>query len=59
MKNFWERRKSPTRDFIEKYSDEIAILLEWLYVVVAGVIIFGGVSLVTIFMFAIECEGLC
>ena len=53
MRNFWERRKSPTRDFIEKYSDEIAFVLECVYYVVSSVIIVGGFAVLFLVMLSL------
>ena len=52
MKNWWERRESPTRDFIERYSDEIAGILELFYVIFMGAFILFGFYVMVLFLFS-------
>jgi len=50
---WYERRKSPTRDFIERYSDEIAFVLELMYYIITTIFILFGFYVMIIFMFSL------
>ena len=42
------------RDFIERYVEEIAVVIELIYYICATLVIFGGMFYLIFFMFSLE-----
>jgi hypothetical protein len=54
MRSFYQRRDSKVRDFIERYVEEIAVVIELIYYICATLVIFGGMFYLIFFMFSLE-----